>query len=335
MPLFRTGARSPQDIVKSLRESLSQLEKNRDNPVSRKKTSEEVCKSIVAMKTILYGVADQEPQQEQVALLSQEVYTQHLLFPLIQSLNILEFESRKEVALIFSHILKRQLGTRFPTVDYLVAYPELLTILVRGYETPETALNNGLMLRECLRHEMLTRIVLYSDDLFLFFKYVQLQVFDIASDAFATLRDLLTRHKIMTSEFLEKNYDKVFSHYQSLIESDNYVTRRQSLKLLGELLLDRHNFTVMTRYIASGDNLKVMMNLLCNPSRNIQFEAFHVFKVFVANPNKSQPVGSILLKNRDKLVEFLSRFQTDRSEDEQFNEERAYLIKQIRDMKAV
>lgn len=72
----------------------------------------QVCKSIVAMKTILYGVADQEPQQEQVALLSQEVYTQHLLFPLIQSLNILEFESRKEVALIFSHILKRQLGTR-------------------------------------------------------------------------------------------------------------------------------------------------------------------------------------------------------------------------------
>ena len=62
------------------------------------------------------------------------------------------------------------------------------------------------------------------------------------------------------------------------------------------------------RYIASGDNLKVMMNLLCNPSRNIQFEAFHVFKVFVANPNKSQPVGEILLKNRDKLVEFLSRY---------------------------
>ena len=42
MPLFRTGARSPQDIVKSLRDSLIQLERNRDNPVSRKKSSEEV-----------------------------------------------------------------------------------------------------------------------------------------------------------------------------------------------------------------------------------------------------------------------------------------------------
>ncbi len=37
---------------------------------------------------------------------------------------------------------------------------------------------------------------------------------------------------------------QVFSHYEKLLHSDNYVTRRQSLKLLGELLLDRHNFSV-------------------------------------------------------------------------------------------
>jgi hypothetical protein len=35
----------------------------------------------------------------------------------------------------------------------------------------------------------------------------------------------------------------------------------------------------MTRYIANADNLKLMMNLLKDKSRNIQFEAFHVFKV--------------------------------------------------------
>jgi hypothetical protein len=61
--------------------------------------------------------------------------------------------------------------------------------------------------------------------------------------------------------------------------SNNYVTKRQSLKLLGEILLDRANFTVMTRYIANEANLKMMMNLLRDKSKNIQFEAFHVFKV--------------------------------------------------------
>jgi calcium binding protein 39 len=67
--------------------------------------------------------------------------------------------------------------------------------------------------------------------------------------------------------------------YTSLLQSPNYVTKRQSLKLLGEILLDRTNFNVMTRYISSEENLKLMMNLLKDKSKNIQFEAFHVFKV--------------------------------------------------------
>ena len=88
----------------------------------------------------------------------------------------------------------------------------------------------------------------------------------------------------------------------------------------------------MTKYISSPDNLKLMMNLLRDKSRSIQYEAFHVFKVFVANPNKARPVLEILLKNKDRLIEFLSKFQTDRTEDEQFNDEKAYLIKQVKDL---
>ena len=49
---------------------------------------------------------------------------------------------------------------------------------------------------------------------------------------------------MLAADFLEANFDKVFGHYQKLLHSENYVTRRQSLKLLGELLLDRHNFSV-------------------------------------------------------------------------------------------
>ena len=126
---------------------------------------------------------------------------------------------------------------------------------------------------------------------------------------------------------------QVFQQYEKLLHSDNYVTRRQSLKLLGELLLDRHNFSVMTKNISNPDNLKLMMNMLKEKSRNIQFEAFHVFKVFVANPNKPKPILDILIRNQDKLIEFLTKFHTDRSEDEQFNDEKAYLIKQIKELK--
>ena len=130
--------------------------------------------------------------------------------------------------------------------------------------------------------------------------YIETTSFGVSCDAFANLKETLTRHKPMVAEYLDKNYDRVwhihdsffcisfpifgakmkyFNSYTTLILSNNYVTKRQSLKLLGEILLDRANFNVMTRYIAQESNLKMMMNMLRDKSKNIQFEAFHVFKV--------------------------------------------------------
>lgn len=50
------------------------------------------------------------------------------------------------------------------------------------------ALNCGIMLRECIRHEPLAKIVLQSDRFHDFFRYVEMSTFDIASDAFATFK---------------------------------------------------------------------------------------------------------------------------------------------------
>ena len=44
------------------------------------------------------------------------------------------------------------------------------------------------MLRECIRYEALTKIILNSDNFYDFFKYVEVSTFDIASDAFATFK---------------------------------------------------------------------------------------------------------------------------------------------------
>ncbi|KAF6032753.1 hypothetical protein EB796_008940 [Bugula neritina] len=50
-------------------------------------------------------------------------------------------------------------------------------------------------------------------------------------------------------------------------------------------------------------------------------------------PQQAGAHQNILLRNQDKLVEFLTNFHNDRSDDEQFNDEKAYLIKQIRELK--
>lgn len=44
------------------------------------------------------------------------------------------------------------------------------------------------MLRECIRHEPLAKIILWSEQFYDFFRYVEMSTFDIASDAFATFK---------------------------------------------------------------------------------------------------------------------------------------------------
>lgn len=68
-----------------------------------------------------------------MAQLAQETYNANVLPLLIRNLAKLEFESKKDVSLVFNNLLRRQIGTRSPTVEYLCARPEILFTLVKGW----------------------------------------------------------------------------------------------------------------------------------------------------------------------------------------------------------
>lgn len=260
---------------------------------------------------------------------------------LIATLPRLFFETRKDAAAVFNALMRHPVNAHgdLPHVRHLNENPgPLLTILTASEMTSSdgngggaASLAYGTMLREVARHEPLCRHVLFSNEFLRMFEYVQLPTFELASDAAASFRELLTRHKALAAEALESRFAEFFPRFNAMLENGNYVTRRQSLKLLSELLLDRANAAVMIRYIGSVENMCLMMNLLRDEARSIQFEAFHVFKVFVANPNKSEKVKSVLLKNRAKLIDYLAAFQNDR-EDEQFAEEKAMLTRLLERM---
>lgn len=329
MNFFKSKPRTPPDLVRGLRDALPKLDAGPPGTESRRKANEDAAKNLQQIKAILYG--DGDPLPELVAQLAQEVYATDLLYQLLLNIRRLEFEARKDVVQIFNNLLRRQIGARFPTVEYLNTHREVLFAAFDGYRDEDVALNTGMVLREMLRHEPLARILLHSDQFYTFPHYIETTTFGVSCDAFANLKETLTRHKTMVAEYLDKNYDRFFNSFTTLIMSNNYVTKRQSLKLLGEILLDRANFTVMTRYIASEANLKMMMNLLRDKSKNIQFEAFHVFKVFVANPKKPPQIETILRRNKDKLLAFLKTFHNDK-EDEQFTDEKQFLIVQIQSL---
>lgn len=95
--------------------------------------------------------------------MAQEAYNTDLLQHLVVNIHRLEFESRKDAVQVFNHLLRRQIGSRYPTVEYLAAKPDVLFAVFKGYENEEIALNTGMILKETLRHEALCKILLYSD----------------------------------------------------------------------------------------------------------------------------------------------------------------------------
>jgi len=294
------------------------------------KAIEELSRNFVSLKQVLYGDGENEPKKNDVQDVAKEVYSTHFLLFLVSHLEFMEFEARRDAMQVFNNLIKLQMNGRYTTVDYICNNPQILYILLHGYEK-DTSILSGNMLRECIKHEILARKMLSSEqDFFDLFVYVDLPNFDVASDAFLTFRELLSRHKTLVAEFLDSNYDVFIDKYRSLLSS-KYVTRRQSLKLLGEILLDRSNFKIMKRFINNTDNLKLIMNLLLDKHKNIQFEAFHVFKIFVANPHKGAEVKKILFMNKVKLVKYLNKFNKD-STDDQFMEEKALLISEIEKM---
>ncbi len=104
-----------------------------------------------------------EPVPELFAQLAQETYSTDLLHLLVVHIARFDFEARKDVVQIFNNLLRRQIGTRWPTVEYISGKREVLFAALAGYENEEVALNTGMILREMLRHEPLCKILLYSE----------------------------------------------------------------------------------------------------------------------------------------------------------------------------
>jgi len=136
-------------------------------------------------------------------------------------LGSLEHDARKNTVSVFNYLLKRQIGQSFPTVEYLKNHPHILLQMVSGIKDTTIAINCGQMLRECIAHEELTQVLLQDENFYVFFELIEQPNFDIVSDAFATFKELLTRHKLLIANFLETNYDKFFQHYQKLLTSQN------------------------------------------------------------------------------------------------------------------
>ncbi|KAA8526576.1 hypothetical protein F0562_008221 [Nyssa sinensis] len=328
--LFKSKPRTPAELVRQLRELLIYADRNTETRESKREGKmSQLNKLILEMRTVLYGDGESEPISEICAQLTKEFFKDDTFHLLIICLPRLGLGARQDATHVVANLQRQRVNSRWIASDYLERNIDLLDILVPGYEDGDIALSYGAILRDCIRHQVVAKHVLDSEHMKKFFDYIQIPNFDLASDAAATFKELLTRHKSTVAEFLSRNYDWFFQEYNSkLLESPNYITRRHAVKLLGNMLLDRSNSSVMVQYVSSLVNMRILMNLLRDSNKTIQFEAFHVFKLFAANQNKPPEIVSILITNRSKLLRFFGDFKFDK-EDEQFEADKAQVVKEI------
>ena len=289
---------------------------------------------------------------------------QGLITRLLENLHLLPFESRKDVAAIFNYLLVSGFDgsdaelyrpIMYVFRDYVAAqFDTIIGIIVQGHEkikAADVALHFGSMYRVCLRHpELYKKLVgeTPSAQRFVFpfmDTYVHLPDFDVASDSIETLRLILTAggEKVdqtqqqemqeLAADFLTRDYTEIWDkrfNPKLLAESANYMTRRVALQILSTVLLTRTNYAIMIRFVASRTNLILVMKLLRDPSPHITMDAFHVFKVFVANPNKPAEVVQILKDNQVKLCKYLRTLHQEKeASDTQFRDEKALVIETI------
>ncbi|KAH6822698.1 Mo25 family protein [Perilla frutescens var. hirtella] len=325
--------RSPLEIVRDARRLLSYVDSEpEDDSSKRNEKLAQLDADIRELKSILYGIEESEPVAEACAQVTQELFTDDTVRLLIVCLPKINFETRKDATRIIANLQRQIVQSRLIASQYLLENLDLLDIMINGYNDPTIALHYGGMLRECIRHQVVASYILKSAHMKKFFDYIQLPNFDVASDAAATFKELMTRHKSTVAEFLTENHSWFFAEFNSkMLESPNYMTRRYAVKLLGDILLDRSNSEAMVRYVSSLDNMRVLMNLLRETHKCIQIDAFHVFKLFVANQNKPTDITNILCANRAKLVRFFDGFNTDK-EDEMFEADKAQVVKEIKEL---
>jgi calcium binding protein 39 len=333
---------APCDACQALTASLSRMS-NTSSPQDIQAATEYMQSCLRAMLKCLESASIEanSPMQEDMRGELREVLScilsANVPSRLLARLCSLEFEAQKDVVRLFGVVvrLSAAIGEGKQVIDYLQSQPEIAQSLVDGCGRPEVALHCGFMLRSLFCYPQIAQIILASGVAEELVTLARNESFDISSDAFSSLRELVLTHKAESAAHIDSNFTKFFTEYHLLLASENYVTQRQALRLLGELLLNRGFKTVMMAYVANEQFLQIHMNLLRQSSKAIQIEAFHVLKIFVVNPRKPPRVHSILYKNRERLVKLLETFYTKKVDDEPFAKDLKTVIQTLENLQSL
>jgi len=340
-------ATATEDAVRKLSDDVELLLARPSTDECRNDSDNELCKDVQkqlhTILDLLKELSRDENDEPSVQTLKakqkykdivEEFVAADLPVQLLAQLTSLEFEARKDVMNVCCALLWHGLPAEVAAqvLGYLRYHPSVFHLLVESYSNEEAALHCGVVLRSFLRHTDLVDAFLSSGKVFELVRHARHPCIDIASDAIYTLRMVMLTHAEVSGPWLLANFEEFFALFNPLLECEDYVVERQALTLLTGILMDKHFQRVMIVYVSNDRNLQIVMNLLLDDSTIIQAEAFHVFKIFVVNPQKPERIQRILVKNKEKLVTLLESLHSVRSDDESFIGDQQKVIGRLRPM---
>jgi len=298
--------------------------------------SETILKQLQYLVLVLQGLQEVnskcQPSEDFLGA-TEILFTEDIPVLLLAKLEVLDFQSRAAATNLCCILLQPGFPCGFDekVLGYFSRNESLLELLLQMCMKEKVSTCSGIVLLSCLKHELLAEAFVKNRCLFSLLDLVQHSNFQISTDAFSCLREVLLKHVKITGQWLreEDNLDKFFRHYNGLITCNNYVVQRQAIKLWSDFLLDRNNTNAMVSYVTDDRHLRVIMNLLRDHSRTLRYEAFHLFKLFAANPDKPARVQKILTKNQQGLLELISNLESITSDDEQFSKDKKCVIDKI------
>lgn len=232
---------------------------------------------------------------------------------LLANLSLLDFEAQK---------------------DAMRGHPRIICMLIEGCGKPDLFLHCGHMFRACARYPELVGSLLEANAAARLMDFAQHQSFDISSDAFESLRELLMVQRETAAAYLASHSGEFFTRYSNLLLADGYITRRLALKLLGDLVEDGSFASALPGLLCSERCLKLHMNLLLETSAPVQLGAFRVLKAFVEYRDKPPRVRQILLKNRERLTRILEGLPVDKDERTSYAKDVCSVVRLLEELPA-
>jgi calcium binding protein 39 len=232
-------------------------------------------------------------------------------------------EQRRQFTHVFTACVALQIRCVVPGPAFLSSRPDCLDRIMALYERPELVVYAGEMLRICTKHEPLARMIHAPEHLDRLFSHFNAPHFDLAADSFATFRELILNSPI-ADVYMKGNLRPMMDRLHETLVEGNYAPCRQTLKLIGELIMAFEDF--QKAYLADEKNLIAVMKLMLSGYRNIAMEAFHIFKLFVVREEVPEPILRILRRNSEKLKQLLRHLLDQINDDEIQREKEALLL---------